>query len=170
MCCQGISWTWGGSWCKKDINVIFCSSRCTCKQDYLLKLRLFTKICTLLYIWVLKRRRWVRLLQEDCLQFVCFFLFCITPDYYSIRRYIGTLFKCLFAFSSSVFFISNFPFGYCKTVTNFISQFYFVKTHFESWLKDLRHAVWLCYLINQAQSWSVLWGSSTGSAGVVPSE
>lgn len=62
----------GGITMQKDINVIF-SSRCTCKQDYLLKLRLFTKICTLLYIWVLKRIRSVSFARE--LSSVLFFLF-----------------------------------------------------------------------------------------------
>lgn len=147
--------------------MLFFSSRCTCKQDYLLKLRLFMKIYTLLYIWVFKRIRWVRLLLEILSSVVFFFLYRQTIVIVSGDIFLSTLFKCLLVFTSSAFLFQTLSLDTVKTVRNCISQVYFIKTHFETWLKDLRRPVWLCYLINQAQSWFVLWGSSTGSAEIV---
>lgn len=41
--------------------------------------------------------------------------------------------SCLFFVKTSAFlFQTSSHFGYCKTVTNFISQLYFIKTYFES--------------------------------------
>lgn len=121
-------WTWACSGCKKMR--CFSCFLFSCKQDYLLNIRLFTKICTLLYIWVLKRIRWLRLLQENFLLFVSFFYIYIHLSH-SFKRYDLALYLNVSPFTSCIFFLnSSSHFGYCKTVINFISQFYFIKTQF----------------------------------------